>query len=91
MKDIEFYKRAAVDAAFRQSQLEDLRYFKHVGAGLMWFCVGLGLAFSVYGGLTEKKWDLGFGLLGIGVLCASTYSVCATRLAALQALDDKKA
>jgi hypothetical protein len=91
MKESEFYKRAAADAAFRRAKLDDLRYFKKVGAGLMWFCVALGLAFSVYGGLTEKKWDLGLGLLGVAALCAATYSLCATRFAALQALDNENA
>jgi len=32
MKELEFYKRAAADAAFRRAKLEDLRYFKQVGA-----------------------------------------------------------
>jgi hypothetical protein len=91
MKDIEFYKRAATDAAFRRAKLEDLRYFKQVGIGSVWFCVCLALVFSLYGGFTAGKWDQGFGLFGLAVVCAATYSTCATRAAALQALDEPKA
>jgi hypothetical protein len=91
MKDSEFFKRAAKDAAFRSAKLEDLRYFKNVGAGLIWFCVILGAVFSIYCGITQGAWDKGFGLFFVAALCANTYSSCATRLAALQALDEQEA
>jgi hypothetical protein len=89
MKELEFYKRAASDTAFRRAKLEDLRYFKQVGMGLIGFCVAVALAFSVYGGLTAGKWDTGFGMFGLAVLAASALHTCATRIAALQALDEQ--
>ena len=91
MKEIEFYQRAATDAAFRHAKLEELRYFKHVGAGLTWFCVILGTAFSVYSGLTAGDWDKGVGLVMVAALCASTRAMCAARMAALQALNAPRA
>jgi hypothetical protein len=90
MKELDFYKRAASDAAFRREKLADFRYYKQVGAGLLWFCFTLGVGASVYGGLAEKKWDLGVGLIGVGVLCASHHALCAARVAALQALDEER-
>jgi hypothetical protein len=91
MKESEFYQRAATDAAFRKKQIEDLRYFENVGAGLMWFCAAVAIAFSLYGGFTGGKWDAGFSLFLIAIICATTRSTCSTRVAALRALDDKNA
>lgn len=90
MKESEFYQRAAADATFRQAKLEELRYFKQVGAGLTWFCFILGAAFSAYSGFTAGDWDKGFGLFVVAALSASTCALCATRRAALLALAGRK-
>jgi len=87
MKTSEFYKRAFHDAVFRRAKLEDLRYVKVVGAGLLWFCGGLGAAYSLYAGLREGRWDAGFGLFLVAALSASTYSTCANQIAALEAFE----
>lgn len=89
MSDTELFKRAATDTAFRQAKLDDLRYFKNVGTGLVAFCVVLGAAFSLYGGLSAGKWDMGFGLFVAAFFAACTRASLVTRLAALRALDEK--
>ncbi len=91
MKDSDFYKRAAADAAFRKKKLDDLRYFKSVGVGLMWFCATVAVGFSLYGGITEGRWLPGDGMLVVAILTATTHAVLKTRIAALEALDEKKA
>lgn len=87
MKASEFYRRASEDAAFRHATLEDLRYLKTVGEGLLWLCVVLGAAFSLYAGFSEGKWDAGSGMLFAAALTACTYSTCLNQIAALEAFE----
>jgi hypothetical protein len=91
MSESDFFQRAVRDPAFCRAQLDDLRYLKNVGAGLMWFCAALGAAASLYGGLVEGKWELGLILLMLAALTATTHSWCLTRLAALEVLEQNRA
>jgi hypothetical protein len=90
MNDTELFKRAAEDVAFRHAKLEDLRYFKSVGVGLVWLCAVLAAAISLYGVFTDGEWYKGMGLAFMAFLCASTDHACSSRIAALQALEGQK-
>jgi hypothetical protein len=90
MNDTDLFKRAAEDASFRRAKLEDLRYFKTVGAGLIWFCATAAVAVSLYGFITAGSWDQGLALGFMAFLCASTHHSCSIRLAALQAIKDSQ-
>lgn len=87
MKASEFYRRAFEDAAFRQAKLDDLRHLKTVGAGLLWFCLVFGAAYSLYAGFREGKWDAGSGMFFAAALTACTYSACLNQIAALEAFE----
>ncbi len=87
MKSPEFYRRAREDAAFRREKLEELRYFRNVGAGLIGFCLVFAAGFSTYTGVSEGRWDSGAGLVLVAALAACSYSNCATRIAALEAFE----
>jgi hypothetical protein len=90
MNDTDLLRRAADDASFRRAKLEDLRYFKNVGVGLVWFCAITGAAISLYGFFTDGSWDKGLALGFMAFLCASTSHTCSIRLAALQAIEDNQ-
>jgi hypothetical protein len=90
MEESEFDKRAAADAAFRRAKLDELRYFRNVGAGTTWFCVIVAVGFSIYGGITRGRWTVGYELLFIAAVCAVTTVLCKTRIAALQSLDERR-
>ena len=87
MKESEFYRRAATDAAFRRAKLEDLRYYRNVGAGVTWFCIVAAAAFSIYGGFADGNWMEGNALLFVAALTGSTWTTCRTRIAALEEFE----
>ena len=87
MKESEFYLRAFEDAAYRQAKLADLRYAKGVGAGLLWFCLSVGVICWLYAGLREGRWDAGIGLFGTSAFPAFGYATSASKIAALEAFE----
>lgn len=89
MKPSVFFARAFDDAAFRQAQLNDLRYYQNVGIGLATVCSLLGIAATVYGGLSEGKWEAGVSLLGVALFTVANYATTATTIAALEAIDTR--
>ena len=90
MKESEFYQRALADADYRKAKLEELRYHKNVCAVLMWACLASAVSFSLYSGFTEGRWLLGDQLLFSAVVVAGPYSVCKTRIAALEVFNAPK-
>jgi hypothetical protein len=87
MKESEFYKRALRDTAFRREKLDELRYSKKVGIGLLCFCISVGTAWSLYAGIREGQWAAGFRCFTLVVFCAGVYFITVTRLAALEAIE----
>ena len=83
--------QAAEDVAFRHAQLEDLRTFKNLGAGLVGMCAVGGVVISVYGVFTGGEWDKGMALGFTEFLGASTFHTRSIHMAALQALDGRGA
>jgi hypothetical protein len=87
MQKLEFYQRAFKDVSFRREKLDDLRYLKTVGTGLIWFCGAGGAAASLYTGFAEGRWESGVSLMFTAALCASVRSVHVNQIAALEAFE----
>jgi hypothetical protein len=89
MKESEFYHTAFENSAFRREKLEELRYFKKVGAGLLVFVSVCFVAHAVYAGLKDGSWDGAMGWLAALMMVGGAFSVCSTRVAALEAIEER--
>jgi hypothetical protein len=89
MKEAEFYKSAFEDAAFRRTKLDELRYFRKVEVGMLVFA-GVGFAaHTLYAGLTDGGWNSGIVWLAVLAITGGAHAVCSTRIAALQAIEER--
>lgn len=86
MKESELFQHALADPVFRQKKIEDLNYHKNVCLAGIVICLVLYLACSLYGGLALKNWLFGEKFLFLAAFVSGPYSVCRTRIAALETL-----
>jgi hypothetical protein len=90
MKETEYFKRAATDAAFRKVEIEQQRYFMEVSKVLFWFLGASLVVFPLYCAVTSEREAATSEFLLLTVLGTSFYGSCKTRLAGLEALEDPK-
>src|SRR5436190_22279696 len=90
MKETEYFKRAAIDAAFRKAQIEEQLYFISSGKVMFWFLGAPLIVFSLYFAFTAKGESATWLTLLVAMVCASPYGSHKTTLAALEALEDPK-
>lgn len=87
MTTSEFYHRARTDSAFRRTQLENLRYYKIVGTGLVWTFALLGIAITLYGGISRHRWSDGLGVGADLAIVTLARVWCVHRIARLEAFE----
>ena len=88
MKKIQYFKRAATDAAFRKAQIEEKRDANSSCKVLFWFLVAPGIVFLLYFAFTTKEEAARLQVLLAAVLSAWIYDSHKTTLAALEAMDE---
>ena len=89
MKEKEYFKRAATDAAFRKAQIQEQRDFISMGKVLFWMLGAPLLAFSLYLAFTSERESITSILLTF-VVFACIHGEGKTTIAALEALEDPK-
>ena len=89
MNSSECYQRAAQDAAYRQSLLQELRLVKYVSLGLIWLCVLVAVGFAVYGGVEGARVDNIMGVMIVAAFSWIPYLWCTSRISALRTLDSQ--
>ena len=89
MKETEYFKRAATDAAFRKAQIEEQRYFISSGKVIFWMLGAPLIVFSLYFAFTSERESATWLFLLI-MYCVSQHDSHKTKLAALEALEDPK-
>ena len=89
MKQTEYFRRAATDAAFRKAQIEEKRDAISSGKVIFWMLVAPLIVFSLYLAVTSDRESFTSVLLVL-MICASLRGESRTTLAALEALEDAK-
>jgi hypothetical protein len=91
MKEIDYFRQAYQNPAFRRQKLSDLIYYRTVSRGMFWFFTALTVGGTVYIGV-EEGWRAAAESIGqfgfpVVLLSAWSYSRHGILIAALSAMD----
>lgn len=82
-----YYQRAKTDREFRRSELGNLRYYRSVGAVLIGVFALLGIATTLYGGLSGHDRIDGLGAWSDMAVVTLVRAWCTRRIARLEEFE----